>query len=278
MRDIQPVHKPQANPDRGKQRPLWVAPRWLTVLACVLALLTCAAAAHADEYRIAPGDLISITVFGEDDLNVNRGRVAANGKISFPLLGEIQVAGFTAKELETHITNLLLAGYLRKPQVTVSILEYRPVYVNGAVNSPGGYGYREGMTVEKAITLAGGFSETANRKEITVARAGGNRAEPAPAKLSDLVDPGDVISVGQKEARNLVFYVQGEVKSPGAYPYQDGLTVQKAVTLAGGFTPRASTRKITIVRDADPDHRPEDASISAVVAPGDIISVGASLF
>jgi protein involved in polysaccharide export with SLBB domain len=251
-------------------------PRCLAL--CLLALLLFACAVQAEEYRIAPGDLISITVFGEEDLNLDRARVAANGKVSFPLLGELQAAGFTAKELETHLTNLLLAGYLRKPRVTVSILEYRPVYVNGAVNSPGGYGYREGMTVEKAITLAGGFSEIADRKQITVAKTQSNGIEPSPARLTDLVNPGDVISVGEKEARNLVFYVQGEVKTPGAYPYQEGLTVQKAVTLAGGLTARASTRKITIVRDADPEHRPEDANVSSVVAPGDIISVGASLF
>ena len=74
------------------------------------------------------------------------------------------------------------------------------------------------------------------------------------------------------------FYVHGEVKKPGGYNYLDGLTVQKAVALAGGFTERASESKITLQREKDPDNPMEKAKLNERVYPGDIITVGESFF
>jgi protein involved in polysaccharide export with SLBB domain len=250
--------------------------RLLLILAA-LAVFNGALQAAPRGYHIAPGDLLSITVFGEPDLTMDKVRVAANGTVSYPLLGEIQVAGYTSRELESRITALLRNGYLKKPQVTVSVLEYRPVYVNGAVNSPGGYSYREGMTVEKAITLAGGLKNDANPDKITVVGADATDDKPAPAGMGTPVQPGDVISVGEKVVKKQQFFIQGEVKSPGAYPYQDGLSIEKAIALAGGFTARASSSKINVVHESDPDQTVRE-NLRAPVQPGDVITIGAGLF
>lgn len=252
------------------------ATRLLVLFAALLAFHTAAVAAPSG-YRIAPGDLLSITVFGEPDLTLDKVRVADNGTISYPLLGEIQVAGYTSRELQDHITALLLNGYLKKPQVTVSVLEYRPVYVNGAVESPGGYGYREGMTVEKAITLAGGFKTDANQNKITVIGANTTNEKPVPVGMSTPVQPGDVINVAEKVIKKQQFFIQGEVKSPGAYPYEDGLTIEKAIALAGGFTPRASHSKIDVVHESNANSTVRE-TLRATVKPGDVITIGASLF
>jgi len=174
--------------------------RWpQAVLSLVLlaAFFTSVVVASAGEYRIAPGDLISITVFGEEDLSLKQVRVATNGVVSFPLLGEVEVENYTARELEIRLTNLLRDGYLKKPKVTVSVLESRPFYMQGEVKRPGSYKYQEGLTVEKAIALAGGFGARASKRKITLSRDGDAGTERFRVKLNTPIEPGDVITVGQ---------------------------------------------------------------------------------
>lgn len=161
-----------------------------------LLLCTSLFAANAAEYFIAPDDRLNVIVFGEDDLSVADIRVATDGSIAYPLLGVIQVSGLSARQLEQKITALLADGYLVNPRVSVSISSYRPVYVRGEVKSPGGYNYQEGLTVQKAITLAGGFTERASDTSITLA----NEKQPDKPKdvgLNHRVYPGDVITVDE---------------------------------------------------------------------------------
>lgn len=231
-----------------------------------------------EEYRIAPGDLISIKVFGEPDLSLDRARVASNGAISFPLLGEVRVEGLTARQLEQKLTALLKDGYLKKPEVSVAILEYRPFYINGAVASPGSYGYQEGLTVEKAIALAGGLTKEADRSRISVVREGGRDKKPVTATPRTPVYPGDVVNIGRLDSSNKVFYVHGEVRRPGAYPYREGMTVGKAVALAGGLTKRASKRKISIMREGENGQARIRGTMDSAIQPGDVIDIGQSIF
>src|SRR5690349_2965637 len=105
---------------------------------------------HAQElssYKLGSGDTISVRVLGEDDLRREKVRLSDAGTISFPILGEIRVKGLTAGAVEDHITRGLKGRYLVNPQVTVSIDEYRPFFVNGMVEKPGGYPFSPGMTV-----------------------------------------------------------------------------------------------------------------------------------
>lgn len=165
----------------------------------LLSLLLAAGRTQGEEldlYRVAPDDIISITVFGEPELSLDKVRVATDGKISFPLLGQIPVEGLSVTEIEAELISRLKDGYLKKPAVTVAITEYRLFYVNGEVRSPGGYSYRDGLTVQKAVTLAGGFTERASMRKITLIH------EDAPSqrikvKLTDLLQPGDIITVGE---------------------------------------------------------------------------------
>ena len=153
--------------------------------------------AIVNEYAIGPGDLLSIRVFGEEDLSIPEIRVNGAGAISYPLLGEIKVLGFNPKKLETHMAKLLQEGYLKDPQVTVSVLQYRLFYVRGEVEKPGGYSYVAGLTIQKGIALAGGFTERASKSKISLVREN-NPDEPMKSVgLNALVKPGDIITVGE---------------------------------------------------------------------------------
>ncbi len=151
----------------------------------------------ADSYRIDTGDGISVTVYGEPDLSIKDERVKGNGKISYPLLGDIDVRGRTASELQRLITEMLSDGYLKKPNVTVSIDTFRLFYIKGEVRNPGGFNYVDGLTVEKAVALAGGYTERASERNISVVRDGDPSQRARQARPGTRIRPGDVITVGE---------------------------------------------------------------------------------
>lgn len=171
----------------------------LFITICIAAIIPISNVAMADEidnYRISADDQISVTVFNETDLSVNKVRVSGNGAISMPLLGQVAIEGHTIAEVEEKITTLLLEGYLKKPNVTVTITEYRPFYISGEVKKPGSYPYKKNLTVEKAVALAGGFSERASRTAISLVSENDKRFVKAVA-LNDKIKPGDVITISE---------------------------------------------------------------------------------
>lgn len=151
-------------------------------------------AQQLNNYTLGADDVISVTVFDEPDLSLKEARISSTGTVSMPLIGQINLKGLSITEAEKTIHNLYLGDYLKKPDITITIVEYRQFYVNGEVNKPGGYGYREGMTVQRAITLAGGFTERASRSKIQLIREGSNGLA-VEAGLTTPVHPGDVITV-----------------------------------------------------------------------------------
>ena len=163
------------------------------VLTC---LFTCVSASAQDlqHYKLGADDVISVSVFDEPDLSLREVRVSSTGTIAMPLIGQVDVKGLSIAQAEQAIHNLYLGDYLKKPDITVTIVEYRQFYVNGEVSKPGGYSYREGMTVQRAITLAGGFTERASRSKILLVRENSN-GMPVTVELTTPVQPGDVITV-----------------------------------------------------------------------------------
>jgi len=135
-------------------------------------------------------------VFGEGDLSMDF-RLNDTGTLNYPFLGQLTVAGLSVTELEQLITRGLKGPYLVNPDVSVSIKEYRPFYLHGEVEKPGGIPYQPGLTLEKAIALAGGFTERASKKKITVIRAGDTNSTAKAIKLNNPVYAGDVITVHQ---------------------------------------------------------------------------------
>jgi protein involved in polysaccharide export with SLBB domain len=175
--------------------------QWRTSILCMLALLLSGASAlsvaQENRYALGTGDVISVYVFGEEDLTVERIRLGDSGKFSYPFIGEVSAQGLTLAALEAFIVKQLLAGYLVSPKVTVRIIEYRDFFVNGEVKRPGGYPFKPGLTVRKAIALAGGFSERAARSKVQLIRDTGASRKPESVGLDVAVYPGDIITIEQ---------------------------------------------------------------------------------
>ena len=146
-------------------------------------------------YRLGSGDVISIQVLGEEDLKRERIRLSDAATMSYPILGEIRLFGKTVAELETLIREGLTGRYLVNPQVTVTIVEYRSFFINGQVEKPGGYPYIPGLTVRKAVSLAGGFRERASKEKIFVIRDDDRSQKSTRVSQDDAVRPGDIITV-----------------------------------------------------------------------------------
>ena len=171
--------------------------RLIGALACALAGAA-AALAQGDaysNYRLGSGDVISIQVLGEDDLKREKIRLSDAATISYPILGEIRLFGKTVAELEALIRDGLKGRYLINPQVTVTINEYRSFYINGQVEKPGGYAYIPGLTVRKAVSLAGGFKERASKEKIFVIRDDDRSQTAKRVGQDEAVHPGDIITV-----------------------------------------------------------------------------------
>jgi polysaccharide biosynthesis/export protein VpsN len=149
------------------------------------------------DYRLGVGDTISIRVFDEPDLSV-KVLLGDTTAFSFPLLGEIQVDDMTVKEVESLITVRLKGSYLIEPKVSVLVVAYRKFYIKGEVKSPGEYSYSPQLTMDKVISLAGGFTTRANKKKINIQSGKNNKKKSRRANLNTIIQPGDVITVERR--------------------------------------------------------------------------------
>lgn len=147
-------------------------------------------------HRLGAGDKVSVLVYGESDLSINL-LLDESGVINYPFLGEIAVSGLTPAQLENIIVEGLKGDYLVNPSVTVSILEYRPIYIYGEVNSPGGYSYQPGLTVAKAAALAQGLTERASENRIYLIRENHGEESKKKIDMSTRLFPGDTVTIDQ---------------------------------------------------------------------------------
>ncbi len=224
-------------------------------------------------YTLGPNDVIRIQVFGEDDLSLEA-KVGDDGKISFPLLGPVSTKGKTILQLRDFLTKRLADGYLKNPKVTILIAKYRNFYVAGEVKAPGGYAYEPGLTVQKAIAMAGGFTEKAARRHLELTRTRDGVRKTVAIDLHASALPDDLIVVSQAKK----FYVTGEVRKPGEYVFEEGLTVHQVITMAGGLTEKAAERRTKILRMVDNQEQSFSARLDEPISPDDIILVPESFF
>lgn len=145
-------------------------------------------------YRLGAGDILNISVYGEDDMSRDKLRISDTGMISFPF-GDLLVRGMTVGELEVRIADGLRGAFLVNPRVSVTIVEYRPFFIYGQVEHPGSYPYLHGLNVRKAVSIAGGFRERASPSKIYVVREGDAANASSKVDLNSSVWPGDTITV-----------------------------------------------------------------------------------
>ncbi|MCX7113960.1 MAG: polysaccharide export protein [Proteobacteria bacterium] len=148
------------------------------------------------DYRLGVGDQIKVIVYGEPELSLDF-VLSDAGTISYPFLGEIKVKGMTVSGLETLLAEQLKKGFLVAPKVNVRMLGYRQFFINGEVRTPGGYPFLPGLTVQKAIALAGGFTERAARSSISVIHDDDASQTPQEVELGSPIRPGDILLVDE---------------------------------------------------------------------------------
>jgi protein involved in polysaccharide export with SLBB domain len=168
----------------------------LSLCACLVSIPAQAQdLAQDDGYTLNAGDSIRIHVYGEEDLTFQQLLIGHNGRISYPFLGELKVSGKTAAQLQQMLIDGLKPDYLVDPRISVSIVKYRPFFVNGEVKRPGGVAFQPGLTLRKAISLAGGFTERANKKEVRVITDTNPDLGEQKVGLDYRVQPGDIFTV-----------------------------------------------------------------------------------
>jgi polysaccharide export outer membrane protein len=240
-------------------------------------------------YVVGVADILKVIVFNEPDLTVSV-RIDDDGSIAFPLLGRLSVAGRTVRDIEDTLRRLLLDGYVRNPQVTVEVEQFRShtIFIVGEVRNGGKYPLQGEMTLLEVLALAGSVTAEAS-SEISVLRPK-NKSVIGPASPDDAVEilranledmktgkmsaniplqDGDTIYVPPAER----FYVSGLIRNPGSFKYVRGITVQQAIAVAGGLTDRGSDRGVKLRRVTGEKQKLMDVKLTDIILPGDTIII-----
>ncbi len=201
-------------------------------------------------YRVGPGDLLDVDAYTHTEISGSF-PVEGTGEVTFPLLGEVTVAGKTTAEVSQLLEQLLEKDFYVDVQLTVVVKEYhsQPVTVVGEVKSPGTYYLRGSTTLTQILSEAGGLHQGAG-PELELRRviftASGETQEVHTFSIDEILGsgegsqvelrPGDVIKVSAKQ----VYFITGEVAKPGQYESGRGLTLMQALSQAGGLGKFAS--------------------------------------
>jgi polysaccharide export outer membrane protein len=162
----------------------------------------------ASELALGPGDIFEVHVFGEPDLSGTY-KVASDGTIDYPLIGQVRVEDLVPHQAATLITGKLAEKYLKSPQVSILVKEQtsKKIIVIGQVAHPGTFPFASNMTIVEAITVAGGFTPIASKNHISITRVEAGRkisievpvAEIGEGKAKNvLLRAGDIISVPER--------------------------------------------------------------------------------
>jgi polysaccharide export outer membrane protein len=244
--------------------------RWRCRLLLLLALAVVRGTAAAGdaplgpaaEYRFAPGDVIEVTVTPQRGFD-RTVTVQPDGKITYPIVGQVEAAGQTVKQL-AEVLQQGLNQELVDPVVSVSLREASRreigrISLLGAVRNPGSIEIRENTTLADALAAVGGPAPLAELRRVTVTHASG---ETVTADLSQTdrtgrvesnlrLQAGDVIIVPEGERPTIL--VLGAVAKPGSYELPRGARLLDGIALAGGSSDLADLSRITLTRQKPGD-------------------------
>jgi len=178
----------------------------LIFLTCALPLAACGPshlytgpldAGPEGPYILASGDRLRVIVFGQDNL-ANIYTVDGEGRIAVPLIGPVRVAGGTTEAAARAIEARLRNGLIREPKVTVEIEVNRPFFILGEVLNPGQFPYVNGMSVQTAVAIAGGFTPRANQTYAEITRPISEGLVTANVPITYPMKAGDTIVVKER--------------------------------------------------------------------------------
>jgi polysaccharide biosynthesis/export protein len=248
-------------------------------------------AAHPEDtgYRLGAGDVIRISILAGGQEQVAKETVVGDdGYVTVPFLGKLQAAGLTIGELEKQILPPLARDFFVDPQVHLQIKEYRSLqyFISGAVTNPGVYALDFVPTLMDMIAKAGGVtvdrgnlayilrglkepalipSEASLTGEEFTQSVAGTENKTLIVDLQRLLDEGDMTENIRLQSGDTIYippgarldqaatriYVQGQVKKPGVFDYQPGLTALAACIMAGGFDKFAAPNRARVIRHTD---------------------------
>jgi polysaccharide export outer membrane protein len=247
------------------------------ILLLILFAICDPAHAQMEAYRIGPRDVITLTVYAGGELQSQLDlTVSEKGTINVPFIGSVSAAGRSIFELESLITKPLTKDYFVNPEVNISVKEYHSLqyFISGAVESPGLYEMTSRATLLELLAKAGGVLPTRGnvayiQRKSTNHNGKGQESkgqpsitDPIKVDLKKLLDQGDMTQNRALESGDVVYippekvlnladskiYVGGEVKKPGLFSFQPGLTALSACIMAGGFTKFAAPNRTRVIR------------------------------
>ena len=245
-----------------------------------------------ESYRLGPHDVLEITVLNRETIT-RKTEIRDDGMISFPLIGNIQIAGLTVPELQTLLTQKL-SEYITKPNIDIQIVEYGSlrVAVLGEVNKPGIIFLRGKTTILEAVAMAGGLTENADLINTYLIRG----KDIIPINFYTLFKKGDLSQNIEVKKKDIVYipsvldkkvFVLGEVAKPSAVPMRGEIfRVADAISCAGDFKITARKSNVKIIRGGLKDPTVITVDFNRLLAgdlrenialkPGDIVFAPAS--
>ena len=238
-----------------------------------------------EEYVIGVADVVDVTVFGEADASRAGVTVDNDGTIDMPYIGRVKVAGLAARLVEADIRARLSKGYFVNPSVSVTIVKYRSktVSVQGYVRSPGEYVLQGNVSLTSVLAQAGSMTLDAGSYVVISRRAADGTTEQVKVSRRDIesgraqdvvLKDGDTVLVPKAET----IFVNGYVRAPGSYTWEEGLTLEKALTLAGGPTERGAVNRSEITRIVDGKPKTFKVKLTDLVLANDTIRVPQRIF
>ena len=245
----------------------------------------------SSDYVVGPDDILKIMVFDEPSLSGSY-RIDTDGSFQYPMLGRVAAGGMRVREIEQLLKTRLEDGYVKRAQIAVDVDQFRSrnVFVVGEVRTPGKYPITGQMSLIEALAAAGSTTSAAGIEVLILhARptAAGEVVMPADVEqanvrrvsLADLqlgrlsenvtLMDGDTVFVPKAEK----FYMTGQIKNPGAYTYERGLTVLQAISLAGGLTDKGSNRRLKVIRTVDGKKTEQGIDLYDAIQPGDTLVI-----
>ncbi len=254
------------------------------LMACFIFTVT--VSAYGNEFKLGTGDVIKIEVFEQPELTTTT-KVSITGNIVMPLIGAVKAMGLTTRQVEKEVAEALSrGGFVKRPQVVVTLIQVhsQQVSVLGHVVKPGKFPLEGPTTLIDLLASAGGFNDEASRVVLVVRKEKGEErtisidtGEFFSGQLSGniVLKGGDIVLVPKME----VFYIYGEVRRPGAYRLEQGMSVVQALSVGGGLTDRGTLKGIHIKRRSETGKIQDfTASLNDIVTTNDVVYVKESFF
>jgi polysaccharide export outer membrane protein len=243
-----------------------------TVAAVLLILLALAGLSSADEYIIGPEDVLKISFWQDPELD-QVVAVRQDGKITLSIIGEINAAGLTSRELSERIESNVSLYHKKISQAAVTVVGFnsQKVFVSGQVKEPGKKTFEVIPDLWTVIKEAGGATETGDLTRVMIIRSGNNGGERITVNLLEAISSGDIenlpklkvgdtveipkmaggvpgrqLAIDYSQRKNL-YYVLGRVRTPGTLVYEEGIDIFDAIGAAGGTTEFADLKKVRII-------------------------------